>query len=338
MRHRFLLLLISMIMKFFTKLPHKNVIASIIFALGILIIGIWINRSPGLSKTESGDVIIKTTTEEYRDSDGDGLPDWQEALYGSNMELPDTDGDGTPDGAEVASGRDPTVPGPDDRFSITPPRFATSTVDEAGLRKEFYAQFLSERGDIIREATVKELVKNFNAKEFVHRYNLVDLKITSATDPDGLRAYGNAFGAVVAKYRERVHRTETEILGEAIKTKNEKVLQELQLPAITYRNFANDLRALPVPSSLAADHLGIVNGYDTMGRATLAFTALFRDPVRAQGAYQAYLKETYALFAGYNSIARALHQGGVVYGKDDPGYLFGRNSTSTTGTVKKPSM
>ena len=33
-----------------------------------------------------------------KDSDGDGLPDWEEALFGTNPHNPDTDGDGTSDG------------------------------------------------------------------------------------------------------------------------------------------------------------------------------------------------------------------------------------------------
>jgi len=40
-----------------------------------------------------------------RDSDGDGVPDWVEALYGTNPSLPDTDGDGVGDLYEVFRGR-----------------------------------------------------------------------------------------------------------------------------------------------------------------------------------------------------------------------------------------
>jgi len=40
-----------------------------------------------------------------RDSDGDGVPDWVEALYGTNPNLPDTDGDGVNDLHEIFRGR-----------------------------------------------------------------------------------------------------------------------------------------------------------------------------------------------------------------------------------------
>jgi Bacterial TSP3 repeat len=46
-----------------------------------------------------------------KDSDNDGLPDWQELKYGTNPNNPDTDGDGYTDGAEVAAGYNPLGPG-----------------------------------------------------------------------------------------------------------------------------------------------------------------------------------------------------------------------------------
>lgn len=46
------------------------------------------------------------------DSDGDGLSDADELLFGSSLMDPDTDGDGYPDGFEVEHGYDPTDPRP----------------------------------------------------------------------------------------------------------------------------------------------------------------------------------------------------------------------------------
>ena len=41
------------------------------------------------------------------DSDGDGLSDEEEAIYGTDPHNPDTDGDGYTDGEEVKAGFDP---------------------------------------------------------------------------------------------------------------------------------------------------------------------------------------------------------------------------------------
>ena len=49
------------------------------------------------------------------DTDKDGLPDWQEALLGTDLKKSDTDSDGSPDGEEVRLNRDPLKAGPDDK-------------------------------------------------------------------------------------------------------------------------------------------------------------------------------------------------------------------------------
>lgn len=48
------------------------------------------------------------------DSDGDGLNNADEQLWGTDPNNPDTDGDGFRDGEEVAAGHNPTIPGPND--------------------------------------------------------------------------------------------------------------------------------------------------------------------------------------------------------------------------------
>jgi hypothetical protein len=208
----------------FSHLPHKNVIASSLFAALILGIGWWTTRTPSnpTSTTDKSDLSSTQLSEEgrARDSDGDGLPDWQEVLYGSNLEVADSDGDGTADGAEVAGGRDPMRSGPGDTL-FTLPQISTSTdgmFDEAEL--QFYAQFLKERGDAIREESVRDLFKEVKKDEFTPRYAITDLQIISGKDDDALRSYGNTFGKLVIKYTKKTHANETEILTEALQTKS----------------------------------------------------------------------------------------------------------------------
>ena len=66
----------------------------------------------GLSPDEQADIVNFAA---YIDRDGDGLPDDQEALYGTDPDNPDTDGDGLLDGWEVRYGFNPLVPGEQDQ-------------------------------------------------------------------------------------------------------------------------------------------------------------------------------------------------------------------------------
>lgn len=55
-------------------------------------------------------VEMKNSEVYNRDSDGDGLKDWEESIYGTDPLNPDTDGDGYLDGEEIYSGHDPLIP------------------------------------------------------------------------------------------------------------------------------------------------------------------------------------------------------------------------------------
>jgi hypothetical protein len=50
-----------------------------------------------------------------KDSDEDGLLDWEESIWGTDPNNPDTDGDGTNDNEEINNDRNPLLAGPDDR-------------------------------------------------------------------------------------------------------------------------------------------------------------------------------------------------------------------------------
>lgn len=67
------------------------------------------------------DDLFKNTTlenQEEKDSDGDGLYDWQEVLYRTDPEDKDSDGDGVSDGDEVKRGMDPNDFGAGKKDSI----------------------------------------------------------------------------------------------------------------------------------------------------------------------------------------------------------------------------
>ena len=58
----------------------------------------------------------QTVVDPTGDDDGDGLPNSDEALWGTDINNLDTDGDGFLDGEEVAANHNPTIAGPDDQL------------------------------------------------------------------------------------------------------------------------------------------------------------------------------------------------------------------------------
>jgi hypothetical protein len=265
-----------------------------------------------------------------RDTDQDGLPDWEEHIYGSDPINTDSDLDGTPDGQEIREGRDPAkkntageVKEPNDKLKvIQDPHFATSSTDILGLKKEFFAKFLTVRGEEIRATTYRDLIKGLDVKKFTVKNQLADLIITSNNDAESLRTYGNMFGTFIIKYTERTHRTEEEILADGMKATDDMILRELQLPAISYRNFSLDLKSLQVPSGLAQSHLLIVNGYEGMSKGLLGLKEMHANPINGGAGYQAYTKGRIDVTRGYAEVVLYFKKKNVIFTKDEPGYPF----------------
>lgn len=341
---------------------HKRLLLSAGLALGIILIGFFVHERDAVmkfgaenfshrEKIEGLPLTMATSTDIMnRDTDRDGLPDWEERMYGSDPFKSDTDLDGTPDGQEVREGRDPSIKNtagdnkePNDKLKVLQdPHFATSSTDILGLKKEFFAKFLAAQGQNIRATTYHDLIKGFDVKKFTAKNQLVDINISSNNDIESLRTYGNTFGTFIIKYTERTHRTEEEILADGMKAKDDVILRELQLPAIDYRNFSLDLKNEQVPSGLAQSHLLIVNGYEEMSKGLLGLQVMHSNPVDGAAGYEAYTKGRLDVTQGYAGVVMYFKTKNVTFTKDEPGYPFyavvlklAASATSSPVTIKK---
>ena len=326
---------------------HKNLFISAGIALTILLLGIVVNNKgqkkdilPPQHLPQGAGYVSTSTSITDRDSDADGLPDWEEHIYGSDPLKFDTDGDGTPDGEEVKEGRNPakantakTGESPTDMLTlIQDPHFATSSTDILGIKKEFFAKFLAKEGEGIRQATYKELLRSFDPKTVATNNQIVDLNITSDNSPESLHEYGNAFGVIIKKYTKRSHRTESQIVEAGMKASSTAILRELQLPAVDYKNFSADLKVLKTPSSMAGFHLKIVNGYERMSKGLILMQQLFINPVNGAGGYAAYTTGKVDVTDGYAHILVLLVKENVKFAPDEPGapFTYRYRTASTT--------
>ncbi len=311
-------------------LPHKNLIASATVAGVILVVGVTLNidrlNVPDLSRPTATPSLLPNGQENdiaIRDSDGDGLADWEERLRGSDPYNPDSDNDGTFDGTELSLGRDPIVPGPDDLLPvIQDPLFATSSTDLAGIKKEFFAKYLAEAGRDVRETTFRSIIASFDAKKFTPTHRIEELNVTADTSRESLRAYGNAFGTIIQKYTATPLRTEEQILESAMKVKEDSALKDLGLLIVVYANFAKDLKAIPVPLPLAEHHLAIINGYDAMSRGLRGMQTMFSNPVDGGAGYQTYTRQRYNVLIGYMAVVTYFVEQSVTFDASEPGYPF----------------
>jgi hypothetical protein len=94
--------------------------------------------------------------ENLQDSDNDGLKDWEEELYKTDLHNPDTDGDGYLDGEEVNSDHNPLIKAPGDKLTFYPlPLGDKYNITKKVLSEEVISSmldsYLAQKGEYIND-------------------------------------------------------------------------------------------------------------------------------------------------------------------------------------------
>jgi len=264
------------------KLPLISILVALFLAISlILFIGTY-SKKGVFSRT----ALIES---QDKDSDNDGLKDWEEELYKTSPYDPDTDGDGYLDGEEINSGHNPLVKAPGDdvflyplplgeKYNITQHIFQNSTtllLDSYLLHKSEYledhpeitdpAQFLaSVPQSIQRELVNQAIYDNFlyvmeNSKEIFNQFPEIfdmtisdqEIKISQDNSKETIQIYLSKLSSLINSDDFFFQKNGVEILSETFETGDFS-----KLNGIIKLNDAKteQLKYLFVPSSLKETH------------------------------------------------------------------------------------
>lgn len=236
-----------------------------------------------------------------KDSDTDGLKDWEEALWKTDPNNPDSDGDGTPDGEEVRAGRDPAKPGPDDKINTAinkkkgPPANSLNATDK--LARDLFSNFvvLYESGNL-NDKNKKILLDTLTKKSLVKikrsKYTALDMQ-TVPNNNKTLQNYSVALGNILSK--KEGGGNEFMILQKALKENSEKELDKLKALADKYNEIANELLKIKVPEDLANENTALVNSLNNIAEDVRGISMVFKDPVMALAGINKYAEDEQVL-------------------------------------------
>ena len=193
------------------------------------------------------------------DTDGDGVPDWQEGLYGTDPTKRDTNGDGVPDNVEIAKMR--TEIGGDLNLNL----------DESGLTqteqfsRELFSTLaaLNQAGEIDQntiETISNSLIEKIQNSPAQKIFLYTDLNIIKSDTKQNIKTYNTAVNNIYNKYP--INYTVFDVLQKFATDENnpdESALQELGPIIKQTNNVINDLSKIAVPESLAVLHLDFLN-------------------------------------------------------------------------------
>ncbi len=207
-----------------------------------------------------------------RDSDEDGIPDWEEALWGTNPQLADTDNDGFTDSQEIGDIKE-KIEASDDSM---PSDQELSDVDV--LSRDLYSTIalldqqgvLDESHDELSELFQGQVMNAFN-------YDLVTLSdINLGNDsPEVIDAYRNDLIDILRTYTINENDW-VFIAGNATKP----IKQPEALEAVEkYQNYFEAMKDTIVPIKGQQYHLNMLNAVKGLWRAGEAILYTDQDPL-----------------------------------------------------------
>jgi len=102
------------------KLPLASILIAVFLAVGLLLFIGFYSKKGALSQINIFGVRETVIESQNKDTDNDGLRDWEEELLKTDPLNPDTDMDGYLDGEEINSGHNPLVKSPGDKQVFYP--------------------------------------------------------------------------------------------------------------------------------------------------------------------------------------------------------------------------
>ena len=238
-----------------------------------------------------------------KDSDNDGVPDWEEALWGTDPHNRMTFA-GLTDAAYIA--------GKKKELNID------QTKDEAGetetdkFAKEFFTAYVAMKAS----GTVDpDAINNFSNSlgqsvvnpTLIDLYTTKDVKTSTDNSATEKTKYYNAVKKLFENAKSEGVGDELTIINNQIAGPHDDTNQD-QLNKISkaYENFASSVIKLTVPSDLAGEHLKIANDATNTGISIQGMTKVTSDPIVGLSGVSQYQKYSDDLISTVGSLEAKL--------------------------------
>ncbi|MDO8624336.1 MAG: thrombospondin type 3 repeat-containing protein [bacterium] len=309
---------------------------------GALIISSYFT-AVGVGKTS----VVEASTESAllqkiatKDSDGDGLPDWEESLYGTDQHMVDTRGFGMTDGEAVAKGLivpkavadlpEPRTTSSSDlsEYGLTAPAEGSLT---AAFAKNFFTLYLSTKeaknGSPLTEADTSAIAEKAMASlstsiaEAALFKSAQDLAV-SGSGEEALRTFAISVEAVLLARKSEASKSELLYLQDALSTGGEGALAPLRSIATNYREVALGLTVLPVPEEAKAAYLEFINALYRIGQISDDFARVESDPLATMLALTQYPQAVLTLGNALIEINTIYRNANITFEKGTSGASF----------------
>lgn len=249
----------------------RSALAVLFAVIALVLCGLWYlgNRTLREHPSPTASSTALAVRVNQPDTDGDGLRDWEEELWGTQKNNPDTDGDGVNDGEEVVRGTDPRVAG-----AVA----LTSDIDTS--RALIHRLNYSKTTPILTPDTT-----DIQAGVSV---NLNSLQAVDTTDLNNLRSYGLSVASILAPLGSSTIQTAASSTLAMVAHKRYSESINLLTLSSFLRSLANSLINTPVPSSAVEIHGRLASDISKLGELAFYMAKAEKEPILALSSAQEF--------------------------------------------------
>ena len=320
---------------------HWRTLTATIFSVA-LIVGVYMLargvETPPIAQASTESALLKAIAS--KDSDGDGLSDWEEALYGTDPHMIDTSHLGMTDGEAVAHGLIvplaiadvPTASTTATTFDKEglPPAPAEDTLT-AAFTKTFFALFLAAKqangGGDLSESQMQDV--SDRALQALSQIVTVppdfktekDIKV-SGTGPDALKDFAVRAEAVLLRRASNATKGEILYLQDVVQNNDATAIPYISSIASAYKASAVGLAVLTVPQELVGSDLALINAMMHTSEITADFARVNDDPLATVLALKQYPQAVLNLGNAFIEIGKIYKSEGITLPNGTPGAAF----------------
>lgn len=272
----------------------KILLGSILF----IIIFVGLSYATYREKKSSPDIhpvaqepITHANIDATTDSDGDGLKDWEEYLWGTDAQNPDSDGDGVTDGDWIREKRNSVTEAEIDTYSETPNTEAPATQTDVISKKLFIGYTTMKKEGMLKPEYTDAYVQGILNESLVSLkdvYTLNDIVIIQNPTQEAIQNYADDFLSIFSQKTNLQNDLIT--FSNALQNKDADELAKLQLSMDAYQQRVQALLLVPVPEEIAPAHLGLINTFNGLTADAEKMGTLFADPMNALVGLNSYLR------------------------------------------------
>ena len=247
-----------------------------------------------------------------KDTDGDGIPDWEESLYGLDPTKKETT-PGIPDGVAIEKLKLQQTAGANVQINTVDQTTENLTQTDKFSRELFSTVAAASQNGAMDQTTIDQLSASLTdqIQNSVPRkvYTSADIKTTNNDLFETINNYGNALNNI---YIENPMKGSVLDIFQKISpdenTVNTAALAELDPIIKQTDKIIDGMAKMSVPQSFLSLHLDLLNALERLSENLNDIKLLDSDPVVSMGGISQYVKNTDLLDSAVKNLTNAFEQ------------------------------